>query len=362
MELLREPPPDLVSRAASRLSDISTEKVNEIHRRDWCGKSHLTGLDELRYQDPMRAFVEAQAILEAYLARELDVDSTYDVIFVLGVLGSAARMLSNLDAAHHAVGVALDFASLTYSLRGSFPLALAQRAVYVLASEGDCGLALDLARWIYRRYDRIQDKNGKGKSLVDCGHILLRNKEYSDALDSYFHALQLLPESSVRNRYAAKSGIVEASYRLGDLEQARRYIVEVRRSVLAKDQHALAMINLQEAKILRDLGDQAGSLRCFKTAIDLLSNTGQLIELVLASVNAVELLLEMGKPSRACALAERMIVLSFGLSRHRVIWRAVEDLIQAARKGELSLALVATARRMIENGRPIKRAPVSANG
>jgi len=360
MELLREPPPAIVSEAAEWLRNIPSGKSVLPQRMNVGDQATLIKIDDGRYCNPRSSLEEAQALLRKQLSRESTVDSARQVLFLLGVIGSASRMLSHQIAAHHALGTALN-AAFELGVRDGLFLSLVRRSVYVSASQGEWDLALQIAKWSCRKYDENNDMQGKGKALVDCGLILLQKEKYSDAFEAYGQAQEMLTESSERHWYAAQFGLAKASYHLGNIDEAHRYLAKVRQYVPPEDRHALAMVNLLEARIHRSLGNEISSFRCFREAIQLLRQTDEVVELVLASVDAVELLLDTGRTASACSFAERMIALSFKLSRHRVLWEAIDRLIEAARKGELSLAIVRAVRGMVEKGRPLQQAPFGAN-
>ncbi len=308
-------------------------------------RTDLEYLDRLRYEHP-----------EATLCRLLPAGDrlTSEMTGLwLAVTGSAYRLRAgqreeieaDLRRAEQHIKAAQWAAERTGDLAG-FADAL-QRLGYVLADRGDYRRALELAERAAGIYDRISDRAGRGKALVDQGVFLNGLGRIEEAIRAQSLALAMLPESLPMNRLAALQGLGHLYRLAGDLEAAVGY--------LGRACQIPGVGALFEGKVLWLLGnvlsDQeryAEAAATLQTAVAILATT-HYGEAALATTDLVRVLLLDGRHHEAAEAATTMRALVIPLHGNRIASSAITDLLRG--ESTLTLNRVERARALITRAR-----------
>ncbi|HEX9734004.1 MAG TPA: tetratricopeptide repeat protein [Thermoanaerobaculia bacterium] len=330
----RGEPPEIVVRA--------WERVRAGKEGKGVGRDYLDSLDERRYEEPWE--VERLALQ--------DVDDVELPLLprLLGVAGSALRLLIRLDEAEHAI-----HAGIGISLEREDQMAvgdLLQRLAFVVADRGEYADALGIAERAAILYLRTGDRIGVAKALVDQGIWLYYLGRPQEAIIAFESALRDLPARATLHRFTALQDLGLCHQILGDVEKALRYLSAAEE--LTPNANAEGKLSWFRSSIHRDLGqlEEAESQLCRTVEIFRGLHHG---EAALTTCDLVRIQLLRGRPGDAYLTATSMRALLEPLRHNKVISAALGDLLRCGQAG-LTLALVEQVRARIESERKRKQA------
>ncbi|MCP4593373.1 MAG: tetratricopeptide repeat protein [bacterium] len=332
----RGEPPEIVLRARDRLR-AGTEGKG-------IGKTYLETLDQQRYEEPERV---VKLALWAVDHVELPL-----LPRLLGVVGSALRLLLRLDDAEHAIhaGIEIVQGRDAQTVVGD----LLQRLSYVVADQGDHAEALRLAEKEVMTYLRVGDRIGLGKALVDSGMWLYYLDQPRESINTQEAALERLPDSLPRSRCTAFQFIGLSYRRLGDPESAIKYLRKAEATAVGIEDWAMAKLTWLKGEIHMDLGqfDEAASDLWKVVEFFRERHPG---ETVLAACDLVRVQLLQGRLADAYQTATLISALAEPLRHNRIISAAIGDLSRCGQAG-LTLALVEQVKARIKSqGKQFRR-------
>ena len=327
----RGEPPEIVAKAWQR--------VRSGAEGSGVGATYLDTLDQQRYQQPGEV---VKLTLWAVDHAELEL-----LPHLLGVAGSAWRLLILLDEAEHAIHAGIEIAEQ----RGDRATVgnLLQRLSYVLADKGDREEALRLAERAAVIFLRCGDRFELGKALVAQGIWLYYLDRTTEAIETHEIALDHLPRDPSRPRCAAFQCMGLAHQRLGNLNAAKESAIAAEAAATANDDRVIGKLLWLRARIHADLEelDQAALLFGEVIAIFRELHHG---ETALATCELVRVQLLLERPEDAYQAATAMRVLLEPLRHNKIISAAIGDLLRSGRTG-LTLALVQRVMARIEDER-----------
>ena len=157
-------------------------------------RTHLVRLDDLRYDDPMKARLGIESAI--------DYVEPADIPFALGIYASCSRALLQPKEAWLAILNGFELA------RGFDHLAnranLWQRASVIHLVSGDYGFALASSEKAMAGYARLGDLPRIGQTLIDQGTILWELGEFAETEAAFRSGLDLLAPTDRRNQCAAR--------------------------------------------------------------------------------------------------------------------------------------------------------------
>ncbi len=322
-------PPEIVKRAWARFHDDDGFSGT-------LGEDTLKTLDRMRYEEPQRAVDQATSLVR-YSPRKL-------VPGLLGVAGSAWRLMVQLDEAEHAIYAALQMAQ---SLDDDRMVGeLLQRLSYVLLERGQLETALGFSEKASTFHLRCENIEGVGKTLVDQGIWLRGLGRWQAAMSVLRLALKLLPEEEKHNHSAALLLLGTCYRELGEPEIALKY---------ANQAEALAtgLPRLETDKIGWLRGNAWADLGRLTDAEDLLRNVvGSLAkihlgEMALATCDLIRVYLLGGRMMKAFKAATALRALIEPLRSNKIASAAIASLLRDGEAG-LTLALAQEVKTRIE--------------
>jgi len=199
-------PPEIVRLAWERFSD-ETDKGP-------LGADFLKTLDTMRYEAPQRA-VELGLEMIVWAPRN-------KIPHLLGVVGSAWRLMCELDLANHAIYSAIQMARELEDM--SAYASLLQRLSYVYSEKPELETALSLAEQAALTHMRLGNRAGVAKTLVDQGNYLYYLGRWRESNALQHLALDWLPEEESHNRTAALVFLALNHLELGSPHEALGFI------------------------------------------------------------------------------------------------------------------------------------------
>ncbi len=328
-------PPRLVTEALRRV-----DRAPVAPRRD---AVYLQELDALRYTDARLAHDHAVAVLE-HLPADL-------LPCLLGVYGSALRLLEDHDGAQHALTAGLEMAraAADRSMVGE----LWQRFAYVVADRGNYRRALVISERAERIHVRTGNDLGIAKSLVEQGIWLYYLNQPHESIDLHRAGLRRLPQSPQASRWrtSALQFLGLSFLQLEELDQADSYAAQARdaacgegpwvfggilwlqaRVALAQGDYAEAEVFLREAtEIFLPISSGQAALASIELirCLILQDRADEAYETAKAMARLVEPLRRKSRVSEA-ALAE---LVRCGLERHGLTLRRLDDVAERISKG-----------------------------
>ncbi len=324
-------PPEIVVKAWNRIR--SGEEGRGI------GGTYLDTLDQQRYQEPgevVRLTRWAVDHVELELLPRL-----------LGVAGSAWRLLILLDEAECAIHTGIEIAQQRDDRAAVGNLL--QRLSYVVADRGDHAEALRMSEQAAVIFLRCGDRLALGKSLVDQGIWLYYLDRPQEAIEAQKAALDQLPAGPSRNRCTALQCMGFAHQRLGDLDAALENVIAAQEAALGIEEWAKGKLMWLRARIHADLGQLDQAACHFREVVDVF-HTLHYGETALATCELVRIQLLQERPTDAYLTATSMRALLEPLRHNRIISAAIGDLLRCGRAG-LTLALVKRVKTRIEGER-----------
>lgn len=335
-DLAKRPP--MLYRARARGLDIdgaieAVRSVVDLPTLPTPDRAWLEQMDEARYERPRRTL--------ALLLPEHDRVSDELMPLYLGITGSTYRMRAgqkveieaDLKRAEEMVKAGLEIAE--DSGEGATIADLLQRLAYIVGDRGRHKEALELVERAGGLYDRLGDRAGRGKALVDQGMFLGHLNRPADAIIAEEMALEILPAEETRNRTAALQVIGVSSLRLNRPRAALQSLNDAIAVGMLPDRasearliwlHASAYSLLREYKLAADK---------YQAAVEIL-RTIHYADTALVTVELVRVLILSGRHKEAyeTALSVRDLILPLRKNRH-----VSAALIELLRGGQEALTL-----------------------
>jgi len=323
-------PPPIVTRVRRRLED-------ETPRRQ-IGRAYLEELDRLRYEEPRRV-VELAEDAVPHLAPEL-------LPRLLGVAGSAYRILVELDLAEHAILAGLEIAR-ERGEDGRVTGELLQRLAYVVGDRGEHGPALRIAERAMAAYMIAGDLAGVGKTLVVQSMLLYYLDRAREAAAASEVALRYLPDSEQRHRFSALAYLGFAYLALGDPPTAARYAGEARKFSSGMSPLFLGKLIWLQGLICVELEQLDRAEEHLREVVEVFQAINQPGETALVTTDLVRVLLKRGRRLEAHQTAQTMLPLLAPRRSNQILSGAIADLLRHGTAG-LTLELVERVRAQIE--------------
>jgi len=338
------------------------------------GRPYLDELDRLRYRDPRRVVELAEGVVE-HVAPEL-------LPRLLGIAGSAYRILLELDHAEHAIVAGLELARECSDAECSDAECsdaecsdaecsdaecsdtecsdaecsdatacgeLMQRLAYVAAERGDVAEALQLTREATIPYLEAGDLAGVGRCFVDLGRWLFDLGRTREAVRQQEAALGYLPAAERRNRFTAHQCLGLYHLQLGHPGRAREHAAAAAELVAELGDWPRAKLLWLRASIDVELGELERAEAALAEAVEIFRRIHH-GETALVTIDRVRLQLLRGRPDEAHETARTMLRLVEPLSGNRVVAAAVAELLRVGAAG-LELRRVEAVRVKIEEAR-----------
>jgi len=276
----------------------------------------VTGLDELRFTDTAETLRRVNTALDDC---PLLVGAR-----LLGVAGSTRRQLLKLDEAKGDLSAGLETAEELGAVLVQADLY--QRASYVASDMKRPELALQIISEAHMLYETAGDRAGVGRALVDRGRVLLCLNRNTAAVAAQERALELLPESDMRNRFAALNDLGLIFLNLGDLPRSKGFSQGSKALIPQLPLYITAPGFWLDGRQLMAAGQPDAAATSYSKALDyyLPSYPGQAalvgVELVAAQFSA-------GQPGEAAKTANRLIYVAAQLNHNPIVCRALQNLL-----------------------------------
>jgi tetratricopeptide (TPR) repeat protein len=322
-------PPEIIQRAWERFHD-------ETPKGAALGADFFQTLDTMRYEAPQRV-VEMGLEMVAWTPRE-------KLPHLLGVVGSAWRLMCELEIAAHAIYAAIQMARQLgdHQEYGQ----LLQRLAYVYAEKPELESALLLAEQATLVHLRAGNKGGAAKTLVDQGIWLHYLGRWNESNATEIAALEWLPENERHNRAAAYLILALNQLKHGRPDDAHAYVDRAE-----KESIGVSVIERSRATWIRGLifeaqGDFERAVEKLKAVLELWSSV-YLGNMALIACDLARVYLRMGHAGAAYQTALCLRQLLDPLRKNRIASSAVAALL---RDGEsITLALVQEVQSKIES-------------
>ncbi len=323
-------PPEIVHRAWARFHDDGGLEGT-------LGKDTVTTLDRMRYEEPQRAIDQATALIK-YCPREL-------VPHLLGVAGSAWRLLVQLDKAEHAICAALQMAQRLDD--DQMVGELLQRLSYVLLERGELEVALGAAERASSFHLRCDNIEGVGKTLVDQGIWLRALGKREAAISVLRLALKLLPEEERHNLAGALQTLGTCFRELGEPEIALEYAFQAEELTPGLPRVVADKVKWLRANAWADLGKLSEAEELLRSVVRNLAEV-HLGEMALATCDLMRVYLMDGRITEAFEAATALRALVEPLRENKIASAAIAKLLRDGETG-LTLALAEEVRTRIES-------------
>jgi tetratricopeptide (TPR) repeat protein len=327
----RGEPPEIVVKAWDR--------VRSGVEGSGLGSAFLDTLDKQRYQEP-----EEVVKLALWAVDNIELEL---LPRLLGVAGSAMRLMILLDEAEQAIHAGIKIAQRQAARPAVGDLLL--RLSYVVADRGDREEALRLTEKAAMIFIRCGDRFALGKALVDQGNWLYYLDRPEEAIETQKIALEKLPPGPSRPRCAAFLCISGSQQSLGKLSAALENVIVAQETAFGSEEWARGKLLWVRAKIHADLGQLENAACLFGDVVDIFSELHP-GETALATCELVRVQLLLKHPEVAYQTAASMCALIEPLRHNKIISAALGDLLRSGQKG-LTLALVKRVMAQIEGER-----------
>ncbi len=339
----RIPTPSRTDLEAARKHLETLRQALELPEISATTRAELDELDELRYAHPERTLCRllpvADRLSEALAVRWLAVTgSTYRLRG-----GQRVEIEADLRRSHGYLSAARWTAQAAGDVAGEADTL--QRLAYVLSDRGDHHQALELAERAAGIYDRIGDQAGRGKALVDQGIFLNGLGRHREGIRAQSLALEMLPATARRSRFAVLQGLGHLHRMAGELEAADRYAVQAGEFLDAVEPGTAARLLWLRAALAQ--GGAAAYL--YRQALEIMRGV-HYADAALVTVELVRVLILEGRHDEAheTALSVRQLVIP--LQRNRHVCAALAELIRGGREA-LTFARVERVRAALERAR-----------
>ncbi len=308
------------------------------------GAEWLEDLDGRRHTEPRAVVRELEDHLHQVEAALLP--------RALGVWGSALWFLIELEAAAYVNRRALRLAAAAGD--EATVADLLQRRAHIMGDAGDHGRALaytDLAAGIF---DRIGDQAGRGRAAVDAGQWLAYLDRLREAIEAAERALELLPKSLPRSRFAAHTVVCHCCLEIGKTGRAQDAAEAAERlPVVPWDRGKLSWLR---AIISRKLGNRSEAREHLRRGAETF-RTLHAGDALLISLELVQALLEDSQPAEALQICRGLFDLVEPVRANPIISGALAELLRVTLSGKgIPLDLVRRIRVRIERERNRKSA------
>jgi len=268
---------------------------------------------------------------------------------LLGVAGSALRLLILLDEAEHTIHAGIEIAELQGDRAAVGKLL--QRLSYIVGDRGDRVESLRLAERAALVFLRIRDWSGLGKATVEQGIWLYHLKRYQESIEAHKAALDLMPESCPRYRCTAYQYLGLNWRQIGEPQKAMQYLIEAESVAVAAgiEEWARSKLIWLRARIHTDLGELDQAVLLLSVVVESFRDLHP-GEAALATCDLVRVHLLRKQPEYAYLAATSMRALLEPLRHNKIISAAIGDLLGCSQAG-LTLALVKRVQARIEDER-----------
>ncbi len=315
--------------------------------------AYLEHLDELRYDDPMVARQNAWVVAVRLIPRLSGAQRERIALQLkaIGIFASTHRQKASFATAARAVRFALALARRHRLLETIADLL--QRGAYVLSDHGryqDALRLLDEALVIYVDLDVAE---GLGSMMVDRGSAFINLGEYTNAVVALEKSLSLLRQDSLRsdrNRLAAYQALAYAYEKMGDFERAEHTIA---RAVALSEQAG----RINRAMVLWRYGAISFAGGAFDLAEERLRQAYELFDRLedpnkaILALDLTKALTAQGERLEAGAMATSMSQFLAAFRGNKVARAAINDLIQTALRGDLTVDAIEQAQAEIVSSR-----------
>lgn len=336
-------------RLSPKPKDLPPPIRGTVHRmRHWWREDRaghdLGALDDLRYEDAPAA---RQAIELAM--KQVSGPRTYTR--VLGMWGSAQRMLYRLDWSTVAIGLAIESARAASDRE--LLVEEMQRGIYVLLGRGELDWMVDLAAEGLSLRAQLRERGALGRGLMSFGIALFNAGEAGAARYFLEASLGLLGEDHARMRFAVHQNLALSYESLEDYGAASEAL-ERAISCVPDEAFSNGKLAWAEGRIKCAQGDLAGSESAYRRAL------GHSIEspcdAALVGAELVRVVLRRGKLREANRLAKDLTYVVDKLAEHpmdmgQMLSAALYDLSWAGIEAKVSLALVDGVLERLAKGR-----------
>ncbi|MCP5115059.1 MAG: tetratricopeptide repeat protein [bacterium] len=275
----------------------------------------------------------------------------------IGAFGAARRIAGKFATAARALGFALRLAGrhgLVTTRAG-----LLQRGAYVLRDAGFFDHALDLLDEAVVLWAEQGRSAEIGKTLVDRAIIFGHKEEFLRADRAFKIGMGYLSgdtETHRMFRLAAAHGIAFTQLRMGDTQEAERWLQRAIELVSDDEPTALAKLIRQKGEIYYTREQFPEAERAFASAHRILAVKENAIQGAYAAFDLAAALEAQGKFGEIKELAESMIPMLALFDDNRLAGAALLAFIRAAQDGSVTEGLIAEVGRKLGQSRPLARA------
>ncbi len=315
-------PPELVARVIDRLRMEGWQPLAKL-------PEHVRRLDAHRYRDAREAARFARDDLDKVVAGLLP--AAWGVP-LLGVYGSALRMLEEHDASLQTLVAALEVTEPTgdQATLGD----LLQRLAYAVADRcGDHRRALRLGRRATDFHFLAGDLNKAGKTLVDRGRWLSKLRRFQEADQVLIRALELLGSEEHRHRFSALQILGLVQCELGNLRGAHQHAARAAELAPHVGSWLASMLLRLRARIAIEQRQYDAAEAHLREAIEVFSPVSA-GEAARATAELVRVLLLQDRPDEAVATAKTMAQFIVPLEEEsEVAAKAAVELLNSGQAG-----------------------------
>ncbi|MCB1058547.1 MAG: tetratricopeptide repeat protein [Acidobacteria bacterium] len=322
-----------------RVVQIALRRFEALEEGPGLGEHFLETLDRQRYDDPAGALRLGEQSVELIELAQLP--------RLLAIIGSSFRLLLRLDEAEHVFHVGIEIASLAED--PFMPALLARRLAHVFADRADYGRALALTEQVSLVFLYAGNQVNFYRGMVDRGLWLSRLGRPYESISVLTLALDRLPKSDARYRYAAFNILGHKHREIGQLDTALEFAKKAEELSDGLGSFAASKTVWLRADIHTALGEYSEAERALRLVRDELW-LSHAAEAALVTCSLVRILLLQGKATEAFAMAATTRVLVEPLRHNKIVSAIIGDLLRCGRTG-LTLALVEKALSRIEGKR-----------
>jgi tetratricopeptide (TPR) repeat protein len=242
--------PEIVGRAWTRFHAVGSGGT--------LGTDFLKTLDTMRYEAPQR-------VVELGLEM-IDWAPRGKIPRLLGVVGSAWRLMCELDLANHAILAAIQMAR---QLGDNQELGdLLQRLAYVYSEKPELESALTLAEQATLVHVRSGNRTGAGKTLVDQGIWLYYLDRWAEANAVQRLALEWLPPEESHNRTAAFVNLALNHLKLEAPQLSLEFIELAELEAVGLVEIETARVRWVRGLVLEALGEHDDAAACLEAVLE----------------------------------------------------------------------------------------------
>ena len=320
---------------------------------------YLEQLDNLRFDRPPDTAALAETVVVELMPGVIcGQEQRLEMLcHAIGAFASAQRVIADLGAAARAIGFGLRLAGRHGLIAAK--ASLLQRGAYVLRDTGQYDHALVLLDKALVLWAEQGLSAEFGRAMVERASVIWYQGDFLRAETIFKVALTYLSgdaKSHRIHRLTAAQGIAFSQLRMGDSDEAERWLGRAMELLDERDSTTVAKLIWHEGATLYNSGDYADAEKAFAKAREILEVKENAIQGSYVALDLAAALGAQGKSQELRDLAEEMSALLISFEGNRLAEAALMAFIRAALEDRVTERLIEDVGKKLGRAHPLVRA------